>query len=287
MSSLAPTALHFFHGRQGQLAYQVLNPEGQQAVVALHGWLDNSASFSLLAEYLPDYKIYALDLPGHGLSQHYPLGFYHLWEYLPALAEFVESLGQPVALWGHSMGGMVAPLLALAEPETIQSLVLIDSLGGPPYGSKDLLAWLNQCRQRPRPHVPYADFADMVRVRMRGMTPLSYAAAERLCRHQAKPLSAGGWQWTFDPAIKLGSPVRLRDDDYQAALQALAVPSLVILAQEGWVAQHLDVTQRLGWLNAQAQVKWLPGGHHCHLETHEVLPCAQAILEFYASHDQP
>lgn len=270
-----------FATSSGDLYYQRWRQGQGPMVLALHGWLDNSASFRLLAEQMPEYDLIALDLPGHGRSAHDPRGFYHLWEYLPALIEVVEALGQPVHLWGHSMGGMVAPLLAMAEPERILSLVLIDSLGGPPYGSRDLLLWLSQCRQRPKAHLPYDQFADMVSVRMRGMTPLSQQASALLCAHQADQQADGRWLWTFDPAIKLGSPVRLRDDDYHLVLSQLPMPTLVMLAKNGWVQQFLDVEQRLGWLNDQSKVRWVDGGHHCHLEHDQVADCINVIREFY------
>lgn len=52
-------------------------------VLALHGWLDNAASFARLAPLLPDWRIVALDLAGHGHSKHRPAGCrYHLMDYV-------------------------------------------------------------------------------------------------------------------------------------------------------------------------------------------------------------
>ena len=41
-------------------------------VLALHGWLDNAASFTPLAPRLKNVRLIAVDLAGHGRSQHRP-----------------------------------------------------------------------------------------------------------------------------------------------------------------------------------------------------------------------
>ena len=45
---------------------------GGLPVLALHGWLDNAASFVPLAAQLPELDWALADLPGHGLSDHLP-----------------------------------------------------------------------------------------------------------------------------------------------------------------------------------------------------------------------
>ncbi|MGH8605107.1 MAG: alpha/beta fold hydrolase, partial [Gammaproteobacteria bacterium] len=46
-------------------------------LIALHGWLDNAASFDPLASYLDEFDLVALDLAGHGLSDHRPKGVHY------------------------------------------------------------------------------------------------------------------------------------------------------------------------------------------------------------------
>ena len=64
-------------------------------VLALHGWLDNASSFAPLASHLSGFQLLALDLPGHGHSQHRPPGMrYHLLDYVPAFLEQGTATGR-------------------------------------------------------------------------------------------------------------------------------------------------------------------------------------------------
>ncbi|WP_293752100.1 alpha/beta fold hydrolase [uncultured Paraglaciecola sp.] len=78
-------------------------------ILALHGWLDNAASFQPIAEYLNDYYILAIDITGHGLSSHRSDGAnYHLTDFVFDIHELVESQGwSSFVLMGHSMGGVL------------------------------------------------------------------------------------------------------------------------------------------------------------------------------------
>ncbi|HJU38804.1 MAG TPA: alpha/beta fold hydrolase, partial [Tahibacter sp.] len=101
-------------------------------LLAVHGWLDNAASFSALAPLLAArFHVVAIDLPGHGRSAHRAPGtWYHYVDYLGDLAGAVAALGwQRFTLLGHSLGGAVASAYAAAHPERVGRLLLVESLG--------------------------------------------------------------------------------------------------------------------------------------------------------------
>ena len=113
-----------------EVAAHLYGPEDGQPVIALHGWLDNAATFSRLAPLLEGLRIVALDLPGHGHSDHRPLGAaYNIWDYAHDVLQTAEQFGwKRFSLLGHSMGAIVSVLLAGAMPERIERLALIDGV---------------------------------------------------------------------------------------------------------------------------------------------------------------
>ena len=56
-----------------EVAGKVWGEPGGIPVIGLHGWLDNAATFDHIAPALKGVQLVALDLPGHGLSDHLPM----------------------------------------------------------------------------------------------------------------------------------------------------------------------------------------------------------------------
>lgn len=131
----------------------------RRKILCLHGWLDNSASFHLLAPRLAarlqdqstaasiETEIVALDLPGHGLSSHKgkdgPPQL--LSEYCYYVSEFLDEMGwtssspssstsqggdrDQIILIGHSMGAGVSTTFAASFPDLIDSIILLEGAG--------------------------------------------------------------------------------------------------------------------------------------------------------------
>lgn len=66
-------------------------PRTEQPIIAIHGWQDNAGTWDTLIPLLPEsISVLAIDLPGHGLSSHYPKGhFYYLfWDGVIVVSTF-------------------------------------------------------------------------------------------------------------------------------------------------------------------------------------------------------
>ena len=100
-------------------------------MLALHGWLDNAASFVPLAPWLPGIELVAPDLPGHGRSAHLPQGAdYSFAGAVNSVLDIADALGwERFALLGHSMGAGIGSLVAAACPQRIERFVAIEALG--------------------------------------------------------------------------------------------------------------------------------------------------------------
>jgi pimeloyl-ACP methyl ester carboxylesterase len=75
------------------------------------------------------YRVIVFDNRGFGFSDK-PAHGYHNAEYAHLVVSLLDSLGISAAvLVGHSMGGAIAAEVALAHPDRVRGLVLIDAAG--------------------------------------------------------------------------------------------------------------------------------------------------------------
>src|SRR5512139_1008134 len=107
------------------------------ALVLVHGSFDSAFTWErVLPSLAESFHVIALDLPAHGLTGRTRRDRYTLADMVEALAGLVDRLGLArFSLGGNSMGGNTAWLYALAHPERVERLVLIDSGGYPTAGA--------------------------------------------------------------------------------------------------------------------------------------------------------
>ncbi len=85
------------------------------------------------------YRVIRFDFPGHGLSSPVPSRDYSANSYVAVTHAVVRHLGfDRFAIAGNSMGGGVAWRYAVAHPEKVAALVLVDASGQPEPKGTDL-----------------------------------------------------------------------------------------------------------------------------------------------------
>ncbi|MFO0576396.1 MAG: alpha/beta hydrolase [Polyangia bacterium] len=100
-------------------------------LVLLHGFADDKMAFLQAARWLCErYTVYLPELAGHGETAHDPERKYGVSAQVQVLHELTEALGlRALSLGGNSLGGHVAAAFALAHPDVVQRLLLLDPAG--------------------------------------------------------------------------------------------------------------------------------------------------------------
>ncbi len=255
-------------------------------VLALHGWLDNSASFDMLAPYLQELNLVALDMAGHGRSGHRPgMGAYSFWDDIQDIFAVAEALGwHKFFLLGHSRGAIISGLAAAAFPERICGLAMIEGLLPEPVRAEDAPTQLANALKGlalqlgKAPNI-YPSLELAISARERGMFPLGREAARAITERGTKAVGDGVC-WTFDPRLLAPSPLRLSCEQVDAFVGHISVPNLLLLADQGLPKLYPNYLKELSRFK-QIDMHLLEGGHHLHMEE-QVSLVGEKLMQFFA-----
>ena len=141
-----------------RLAYVELGDPGGPPLLLLHGYTDSSRVWTILAPYLEGHRILIPDQRGHGASDA-PECCYAMADFAFDARLFLDAMRvERAAVVGHSMGSMVAQLLAAEHPDRVSRLVLIGSTALPAV-QRDHWMWTEIMALRP----PIAANAEFLR----------------------------------------------------------------------------------------------------------------------------
>jgi len=259
-------------------------------LVALHGWLDNAASFIPLMESLPEYKWIAVDLAGHGHSNSRPGGnLRHLLSYMQDLWELIALLGhEQINLVGHSLGTGIAGVIAATQPSQVNKLVLIDGMGPFSIDPEQLISTMSDgfsdhqsytvrkelsggffsnsdqaiehlCKRRNWPPSDSTDSAES-----------SHRAIELIAQRQLKQVG-DQFQWAYDQQLKIKSALPFNHEQANAIYENVMAQTLIFRFSEGPMHDtKIPWQQRLDALK-QKELIDLEGNHHLHMFAPEQL----------------
>ena len=246
------------------------NPEGP-LIIALHGWLDNALSFSVLAPHLAQFRLVALDLSGQGHSDHRSAdATYHIWDDVPQLLGIVEQLDEgSVTVMGHSRGAAIAVLLAAALGDRCSHLVLLDGMLPIPAEETAAPQQFVQAQRdreaaRTRRRRHFTDVAGFINARVK--LGFSESSARLLAPRALRP-HGNGFELTHDPRLNQASAVKLTAGMIAAFYASLSVKTLVLVAEEGLrVRTGLEASLQAISHLSDCSVQRVPGKHHTHME---------------------
>jgi len=275
----------------GRIAGLHAGTPGAPRVLALHGWLDNAASFLPLAPFLGGIELVAIDMPGHGRSAHLPAGAdYSFAGALTNLLDVADALGwDRFGLLGHSMGGAIASLLAAACPERVTRLLAIEAIGTLAETPEQTVPRLREAlaaqralrdkRLRVFPDVDSAVRARQFASRVPG-SGLGEAEVRLLVARGLRAVD-GGYTWSSDPRLTLPTLVRMTEAQVEALVAGISCPVRAIFADPAQPYLPDGLRRSRTRLLPAGEIVVMPGGHHLHMQ--QPAEVAAAIGDFLRS----
>lgn len=245
-------------------------------LLALHGWLDNAASFVPLAPWFDGYDLVAPDLPGHGASAHLPAAAeYTLVTAARAALAVADALGwQRFHLLGHSLGGATASTLAAALPQRVEKLLLIEALGSlseseERTGTRLREAFAGMAAIGGKQLRVFSDIATAIKARMLA-NDLSEPVARLLVERGVAPArgdgNAAGFVWRSDPRLTLTTAQRMSEGQMRALIRAIECPTCTVWADPAQSYMPDAQRRERAALLRNGALHAFPGTHHLHME---------------------
>jgi pimeloyl-ACP methyl ester carboxylesterase len=264
-------------------------PNGPPFVV-LHG---GSARWQhgehLLAALEDDWHVLAPDFRGHGKSGHVPAA-YLLQDFVRDTAAFLSgAVRAPAIVYGHSLGGEVAVMLAARHPDLVRALIVGDAplstrqhaTDDPHHRAQNEL-WLGLAGHPP--HEIEAALRAMPVLRPGEAVPRpaeevlgrdsEYFGLQSLALHQLDPEMLA--------AVLAGPEVMLVGYDPAVLLQAITCPVLLLQADplRGGVLRDDEVELGLELLACATHVRLDGIGHSLHGPPEQTPRVVEAMMPF-------
>jgi pimeloyl-ACP methyl ester carboxylesterase len=245
----------------------------------VHGLGGASTNWTDLAALLsPRLAGEALDLPGFGRSGPSPDGDYSIAAHARVVTSYLQNSGRgPVHLFGNSMGGAVAIVVASARPELVRTLTLVSpavpdyrpSLRGDPRLALLLVPGVG-------PHVMSRTSRTPAEDRVRAVLELCFADPSRVPQHRieeavAEVAGRTGMRWASTAMVGslrsiAGTYLRAGDRSMWARIARIEAPSLVIWGDRDRLVD-VRVAPRVATTIPDARLLVLPGvGHVAQME---------------------
>jgi len=270
-----------FNTKAANLNYLECGPASADPVVLLHGGAWSWQEYlSLIPSLAQRWHVYALDFRGNGRSGWVP-DTYRLQEFVEDNAQFLSQLKAPPVLAGHSLGGVVALVLAARNADKVKGLILEDAPITPESyrtvieSSRDMFGVWLELKHRAQSEGELGLLLAQQYARFPGVTS-SWLLYFAKCLWQLDS--------TFFNALLRGFDDFARGYDGRQLLAKISCPVLCLRGETKLGAVMTD--EEISWLQqACHKVKCVQiggVGHLLHLESQGQTPVLTAILAFLA-----
>jgi pimeloyl-ACP methyl ester carboxylesterase len=173
--------------------------ESGTPLVLVHGFGNEAHIWDDFAPLVaPHYRTVAVDLRGHGDSDHDPEARYDYDFHVADLEAVTAALGiERLVLVGHSFGGRTSMLFAAKHPERMAGLVIVDI--GPEHDPRGTTRIRLEVMQRG--DGSFAAPTEYERVLAHNFPAGSPDALRRMAQHELRQREDGRWLRKADPAF--------------------------------------------------------------------------------------
>jgi len=250
----------------GQRLYYEDSGGSGMALVLAHGLLMDHEMFAAqVAALSGDCRVVTWDERGHGLTETTADDFSY-WDSADDLRGLLDALGiERAVVGGMSQGGFLALRFALAHPERVIGLVLIDTQAG--LEDEDKLPQYEMMVDVWVADGPSDMIADTVAAIIIGNERPESAAW--IAKWKARPTSQV--RQTFQPLVTR--------DDITGRLGEIAAPALVVHGTEDVAIDAARAEALAAGLPGAGPIVWVPGAGHASNLTHPE-PVNAAIAGF-------
>jgi len=254
---------------------------GRPGIVLVHGGAAHAHWWSHIAPaFLPDFRVVAIDLSGHGDSDRREQYSLDTWtDEVVAVIDACDFAGDPVVV-GHSMGGFVTIATAARHNDRLGGAIIIDSpvvKVDPEVEQARRTNDFAKAKVYDDPEIPIAKFRTIPA--QEHYLPF---VKDHVARNSLRRLDDGRWGWKFDPTVFIP-----RRNDAASYLAGVRCRVALLRCEHGLVTTDIGdyMYEQLGRV---APVIELPtAGHHPMLDVPLILVTALRALLADWDHSRP
>jgi pimeloyl-ACP methyl ester carboxylesterase len=229
---------------------------GRPGIVLIHGGAAHAHWWSFLAPLLlPQHRIVALDLSGHGDSGRREIYPRAQWAKEVVAVAAAAAFGGPPVLVGHSMGGLVAIAAASQFGDRFAGAIIVDSPVRRP-DPESTEGQRGRSFKNPKTYPTLEEALSHFRLVPEQPCDNPYIL-DYIARHSLRQVEAG-WTWKFDPMIfRNASPEPMSD-----LLRSVRLRVALLRGQYSRVVNPETGEYMVELLDRSAPLVEIPEAHH-------------------------